>query len=124
MKKLYILTIAILLAGCSMLAPKFDNNEYNAFIHINTHAEYLAEECGTPVVHHRLHNMKFQAASLVTYATHIPNNDEITGMAIIIKNDIQEMLDREDMSVAYCELKAKQLLIKLNEALDSIGNLN
>ena len=125
MKKLYILTIVILLAGCSMLAPKFDGIEYNEFVKINTHAEYLAEECGTGGEFHRLKYMKFGSASLLTYATHIPNNEEIIGMAKIINDDILEMDKRgHDMSVTYCQLKAKQLLIKLDEALDSIGNLN
>ncbi len=125
MQKLYILTIIVLLAGCSMLAPNFDNHEYSGFVTLNTHAEYLKEECGTGGEFHRLKFMKFKSASLLTYATHIPNNAEIIGMATIINDDILEMDKRgHDMSVTYCQLKAKQLLIKLNEALDSIGNLN
>lgn len=131
MKILTTLTIIFLLAGCSMLAPKFDNHEYSEFVYLSTHTKYLLEECGTERVFQRLQLMHSKTTSLLTYATYIPNNDEIIGMATIIDDDIQEILDRarpinkyDKMSKTYCQLKAKQLLIKLNEALESIGNLN
>lgn len=123
MKKIYLLVAVMLLTGCSYLAPDFDNREYGDFVLINTHAEYAIKECATGIVYNRLHAMKFKSANLVTYTKHIPNNEEITRIATIIDNDIQEMLDRPDMSKTYCELKTKQLLIKLGRALTAIGAL-
>lgn len=125
MKKLYLLVAVMLLTGCAgLLAPDFDNHEYGNLALLNTHAEYAIKECDTGIVYNRLHAMKFKSATLVTYAEHIPDNHEITQMARIIDNDIQEMLDRKDMSEVFCELKLKQLLIKLNQALISVGALN
>jgi len=124
MKKLYTLGIVILLAGCSMLAPDFDNNEYAYFVDINTHAEYLKSECGGDVTG-RLEHMKFKSARLLTYSSHFENNEEITAVATIIDNDIAELIGRNKngFSKTYCELKADQLLIKLDRILDAIGNL-
>lgn len=85
----------------------------------------MKKECGTDYITTVLNSIKWDSGNLVTYATHIPNNKEITEMAKIVDNDIQEMVTRNEsgMSKTYCELKSDQLLIKLDEALDSIGAL-
>jgi hypothetical protein len=125
MKKLTIIAIALLISACSMLAPDFDNSEYGQFVEIHTHATYLADECGTDLATSRIDTMKFESTNLLTYATHISNNEEITAMAKIIDDDLAEMRTRADngMSAGYCKLKVKQLKIKLDTALKSVGAL-
>ena len=145
MKILTTLLLATLLAGCSMLAPDFDNHAYGSFVNLHTHSVLLKVDCARPAtVGVRLNKMKFLSTSLVTYSSNIPNNKEVTSMATIIDNDIQEIMSRNDikpvpgesikigtdhrttssgMSKTYCELKAKQLIIKLDEAINSVGAL-
>jgi len=125
MKKLYLVSIVVLLTGCSLLAPSFDNNEYEQFVKLNSEAVFLKAQCGTTDMSTGLTAMKYNTGNLLTYATYLPNNEEITSMAKIIDNDVQELIDRGDnMSKTYCELKFDQIMIKLDEALDSVGNLN
>ena len=103
MKKLYTLAIVVLLAGCSMLAPDFDNNEYGQFVRLETHAEYLQEECKTGEAMPRLNAMKFYTNNLVSYTSNLNGNDELARVAEILYNDLQEMLNRNEMSKTYCE---------------------
>jgi len=123
MKKLYTLGIVVLLAGCSLLAPDFDSNEYGQFVRLETHAEYLQEECKTGEAMPRLNAMKFYTNSLVSYTANLSGNDELARVAEILDNDLQEMLNRNEMSKTYCELKAKQFKIKVTRIIKSIGNL-
>ena len=128
MKKIYLLAIVMLISSCAMLTPpKFDNVEYYQFAVLNTHASWLKEECGTDAFPEILLKMKLWSRTLLTYGIHLQNNHEITQFITIIDNDIQEIITRykeKGMSKTYCELKAEQLMIKLEITLDSIGNLN
>ena len=59
----------------------------------------------------------------------VPDNrrEEIIQFITIVGDDIQQMIDRDEngggMSETYCNLKVKQLLIKLDRILIAIGNL-
>lgn len=123
MKKLYLLVAVMLLTGCSLLAPDFDNVEYNQFVRLETHAEYLQEECKTGEAMPRLNAMKFYTNSLASYTANLSGNEEIARVAAILDQDLQEMLDRNEMSPTYCELKAKQFKIKITRIIESIGKL-
>ena len=127
MKKLYTLIIVVLLAGCGLLAPEFDNNEYEQFVFLHTLAYGLQKECGGDTRLY-LSGMKFKSANLLTYTKHLNDNQEIVKFIEILDNDVNELLIRanadDGMSKVYCNLKAKQLIIKLDRVLDAIGNLN
>ena len=128
MKKLYLLVAVMLLTGCSLLAPDFDNVEYNQFVRLETHAEYLQEECSagadaTFLVPHRLKQMKFHSDVLASYTAHLSGHEELARVAEILNSDIHEMINRGEMSKTYCELKAKQFKIKITRIIESIGKL-
>jgi len=126
MKILTTLAIVFLLSACAgMLAPDFDSNEYGQFVNLHSDATYLKGECGSDHVVIGIRSMKYDSGNLLTYATHIPNNDEITGMAKIVDDDLAQMKKRSEsgMTKGYCELKFDQLVIKLNKAIKSIGAL-
>ena len=125
MKKITVVLLALLLAGCGFLAPTFDPNEYNQFVNMHSNMVFLKSECGTDYFTTALVAVKWDSAHLVTYTSHIVNNDEIAGMAKIIDGDVLELHARNatGMSQTYCELKADQLIIKLDRAMDAIGNL-
>jgi len=128
MKKLYTLTIVVLLAGCSWFAPEFDNVEYKELAELHTHAHYLQTECISGFdfdTQARLQQMKFKSATLLTYASYLRDNEEVIEFTKIIDNDINELITKANtgMSETYCELKAKQLIIKLDRILEAIGNL-
>ena len=105
------------------MAPEFDNKSYDRFVKVHTDMTYVQQYCGSASVYQILTGVKYDTAHLVTYTKNLRNNDEVARIAEIVDGDVQEMLDRENMSKTYCELKTKQLLIKIDEALDSIGNL-
>ncbi|GAG41805.1 unnamed protein product, partial [marine sediment metagenome] len=74
-----------------------------------------------------LSEMKFKSATLLTYTKHLRDNQEIIKFIEILDNDVNELLKRanaaDGMSKVYCNLKAKQLIIKLDRILEAIGNL-
>jgi hypothetical protein len=122
------LALVVILSGCSLLPPNYDNNEYMQFARLETHSRFLREECVDPVlVRNRLDLMLFDAELLNSYSFFLPRNSEIFEISKILATDVREMMDRYDdgeaPSITYCKIKSKAFTTKARRALESIGDM-
>lgn len=127
-KILSTLAIVLVLSGCSLLPPNYDNNEYMQFAKLETHSRFLREECVDPVlVRNRLDKMLWDSELLNSYSFFLPRNSEIFEISIILADDVREMMARYDdgeaPSITYCKIKSKAFTTKARRALESIGDM-
>ena len=127
MKSIIVLYVCFLLIGCSLIPPKYDNNEYYILARLETHSRFLKDECLSPnKVKNRLATMIFDAKLLNSYAFFLPRNSEVFEISKILEQDVTEMIARykqQPPSSTYCKLKAAIFTKKARRALQSIGNL-
>jgi hypothetical protein len=126
--KIASVCIMLILSGCSLLPPKYDNNEYMQFAKLETHSRFLREECSDPMlVKVRLDQMLWDAELLNSYAFFLPRKSDIFDISVILTQDVREMVKRyntgENPSITYCKIKSKVFTTKARRALDTIGNL-
>lgn len=128
MKILYSLALILILASCSVMPPKYDNNEYYTLVKLETHSRYLQNECKNPlIVQGRLTKMLWEAEVLNSYAFFLPRNTEIYEISKILVEDVTEMKQRYNdkpfPSISYCTIKSKTFTAKARRALEAIGQL-
>lgn len=129
MKKLLVTAFAVLaLSGCSVLAPKFDNVEYDRFVELTAAVQYVSLLCGQPILvrdHARV--LVEKAKILDLYATHRPAHKEIKEITSLILANLKEMNTaywrQPAPSSAYCLGKLKIIENSLKRALPAIGGL-
>ena len=127
-KVLSLLAVVLIVSGCSLLPPNYDNNEYLQFARLETHSRFLREECVYPIlVRNRLDQMLWDAELLNSYSFFLPRNSDIFEISKILAEDVREMMARYDdgeaPSITYCKIKSKAFTTKARRALESIGNM-
>ena len=113
MKKILIISILLLLSGCSILEAyrmaRFDNNEYMLINTIRTQANLGASKCGTPEIVGVVDNIWFKTVELRNYSESIPNNNETVKMSQELANIVKGLSVRyhsgEETSLNYCVIK-------------------
>lgn len=121
------LTFVVFLTGCQMLAPKYDNNEYEFLVRMETNARLLVDECSTPeLAEARLERMRHLSEVFFTYTFYIPHNDDTFEIAKILKTNIIELHskyeDEGSPSRAYCGIKSKVMIETTQRALEAVGS--
>jgi len=127
-KVLSLLAVVLIVSGCSLLPPNYDNNEYLQFARLETHSRFLREECVDPIlVRNRLDQMLWDAELLNSYSFFLPRNSDIFEISKILAEDVREMMARYDdgeaPSITYCKIKSAAFTTKARRALESIGNM-
>jgi len=127
MKKLTFALIVVLLSGCSMIAPKYDNNEYKLLVSLEVDSRLLVKDCSDPqLVQHRLKHMVNTSELFFTYTFYIPHNDDTYEMAKILRTNINELKERYSQesppSKFYCGIKSKILIESTQRALEAVGS--
>lgn len=129
MKRLIILTIVLLITGCSLFSPPaYDNNEYFFFAELETHSRFLVDECPYPEhAKKRIESMMFRSETLQAYSYYLPHSSELYGSSKIINNQLVELrtryLGEVPPSEVYCKLKAKTLIREIRRVLTTAGRL-
>ena len=126
MKNLIIIFLFIFLIGCSLVAPKYDNNEYLLLTEIETNSRMLVSECANPgKVILRLDKLVNTVETFFTYTFYIPNNDDTYEIAKVLRQNVYEIQNRYQQnpppSKAYCGIKAKILVQTSQRALEAVG---
>lgn len=127
MKKILIaLFLALTLSSCALDSlsppPKFDSNEYSAFVKFEIYTEVVKADCdSSDRVRGDFKTLLMESLYLKQYTKYLPNNKESAEIAEIIFRDVVEMVKRyereEDPSKAYCEGKMTLLQDAITRAL-------
>jgi hypothetical protein len=116
MKK-YILTLGILLAGCSTIDKtvdsflmKFDANEYKLITDIRTNASLAKSECNDTVKSRKnVERIYISALSLKNYAENLPHNGPIQKASVemfdIVDGINKHYQANDKVSETYCKVK-------------------
>ena len=126
MKKLLLTaTLALFIAGCGLLPPKFDNNEYELLSRLEATALIMNENCGNnEFVESMIPTLEYDARVLHTYAFYTPKNTEVYEIADILKNDVtefKEQYEEDKASRTYCVLKTELFLEKVRTTLEVVA---
>jgi hypothetical protein len=120
LQKFIILSVAFLLAGCSTIASwipdKFDNVEYERLVQLNVTVD-MVSGCDQDNIQDMLYNSRI----LKKYSQGTLGKDASVVYAEI-NSLVEEMNNRENPSVVYCELKRKNIRTLTEKAIDIYGN--
>lgn len=119
--------IGVFAAGCSLLPPEYDNNEYELLARVEATARVINQRCdNTEYVRQKIHTLVDDAEVLYTYSFYIPRNTEVFQIAEILRDDarqIEKQYNEGQPSEIYCKLKTRAIVDKTMQALETIGNL-
>jgi len=110
-----------------MIAPKYDNNEYELLVRLEVDSRLLVADCEDPeLVRARLRSMVDTSEMFFTYTFYIPHNDDTYNLAQIVRKNISELDARykkeSPPSRTYCGIKARVLIENTQRALEAVGS--
>lgn len=129
MKRLFAVALTILmLTGCGVLAPKFDNAEYDRFVVMLGHIQYIAPQCkDSGLIKQQTQALVYNASLMDIYATYRPAHGEIKEITALILANLTEMKNAYESqttpSTAYCIGKLKIIENSLKKVLPVMGDL-
>jgi len=129
MKKLFAIALTILMfSGCTGLAPKFDNAEYDRFVVMLGHVQLTVPHCkDAGLIKQQTQALVYNATLMDIYATYRPAHSEIKEITSLILANLTEMKSAYESqstpSVAYCVGKLKIIENSLKKVLPVMGDL-
>jgi len=124
MKILTTIIIALLLSSCALFSPpKFDSNQYSLLTSIKVAAQNV--ECSEArLVGLQFARLDITTDELVAYSEYLPNNKEIYDIAVILDEDINQVLKRlhgEGLSSTFCKAKMDLFVKKADRAMKAMA---
>lgn len=114
--------LTMLISGCSLFSSsKYEPTEYVGFINLLTQTEVLNEACDTGTRKQLLSGgmrAEYIAHNLQNYTAYRPNNKDTMEIVKIIRQNINEFIERyktTEPSTVYCKSKT-QILINQSKA--------
>lgn len=134
MKHLITLALVGSISGCSwFMTQPFDNVEYDKFVRLQVGLTELKEVCSSNMLEIQVypprhfdmvHRLRGLANETAVYVRNIPDNEEAILVAESLVGDFNEMKKQYDDgngNNTYCRLKAGQILLKVESALETLG---
>lgn len=110
MKKTIILCAAFLLTSCAALNVSFwDDNEAYRAIDIRVQAERINCDQNNSLTNLQLQSLQYNVKWLKTYSESKRTRD-VTEMIVPIEATIDDFVDRESYSPAYCKIKRNVIM--------------
>jgi hypothetical protein len=119
MKKLILLSFAVLLSGCTVFdayfMAKYDTNEYFIVNDIKTKAQVAEENCGNHIlVVTQVNELYIKALEFKNFTTHIPRNKDTDNMStklLTLTKDTRDYFNKaEKISPIFCKAKLQQVV--------------
>jgi hypothetical protein len=119
MKKLILLSFAVLLSGCTVFdayfMAKYDTNEYFIVNDIKTKAQVAEENCGNHIlVVTQVNELYIKALEFKNFTTHIPRNKDADNMStklLTLTKDTRDYFNKaEKISPIFCKAKLQQVV--------------
>jgi hypothetical protein len=119
MKKLILLSFAMLLSGCTVFdayfMAKYDTNEYFIVNDIKTKAQVAEENCGNHIlVVTQVNELYIKALEFKNFTTHIPRNKDADNMStklLTLTKDTRDYFNKaEKISPIFCKAKLQQVV--------------
>ena len=119
MKKLILLSFAVLLSGCTVFdayfMAKYDTNEYFIVNDIKTKAQVAEENCGNHIlVVTQVNELYIKALEFKNFTTHIPRNKDADNMStklLTLTKDTRDYFNKaEKISPIFCKAKLQQIV--------------
>lgn len=110
MKKTIILCVAFLLTSCAALNVSFwDDNEAYRAIDIRVQAERINCNQNNSLTNLQLQSLQYNVKWLKTYSESKRTRD-VTEMIVPIEATIDDFVNRESYSPAYCKIKRNVIM--------------
>ena len=119
MKKLILLSFAVLLSGCTVFdayfMAKYDTNEYFIVNDIKTKAQVAEENCGNQLlVITQVNDLYIKALEFKNFTSHIPRNKDTDNMStklLTLTKDTRDYFNKaEKISPIFCKAKLQQIV--------------
>jgi len=121
-KTMLLIFVFTLLIGCQLLSNKFDNNEFAAFVKIESTANIMSQQCNIPhKIKQSIETLLQDTEYVLTYTKHRKNNEHVYAATKILNADVHNLNDayeNGDPSVNYCKSKLQLIKIETHKILE------
>jgi len=110
-----LITISLLLTGCSVLVANYDPNEYGLINKIRTYAEL--HDCSK----FNVDNLYELSVELKNFSQYLPRNDASFNLATKLNTLIVQLHNKDNPSEVYCKEKLNNIVSSAEEIQKVIG---